>query len=136
MYIINRYEGFNNIRFGMLSQEIEERLNQKPRRFYKDKDDKFKTDAYNDFYIYYDAEGKFEAVEFNNNAILYFNEVKLFEKKYQEIELLFKNLDLEIEIDDVGFTSYKLGIGVYAPFKYENNAIIESIIIFKKGYYD
>lgn len=135
MYIINRYEGFNDIRFGMLSQEIEERLKLSPRRFYKDKEDKFETDAYNDFFIYYDAEGKCEAVEFNNNAILFLNEINLFEESYQKIEQLIKKADLEIEIDDVGFTSNKLGIGVYAPFKYETNAIIESIIIFRRGYY-
>lgn len=135
MYIIKTYEGFNDLRFGMSSKEIEEILKQPPRKFYKNKDDKHATDAYDDFFVYYDPKGKCEAVEFNNGAELFLDTVSLFQKNYHEIEQMIKQMDAQIEVDELGFTSNKLGIGIYAPFKHDVNAAIESIIVFKRGYY-
>ena len=42
----------------------------------------------------------------------------------------------DIEEDNTGFTEYKYGIGVYAPDKDEDVCYPESVIVFKKGYYD
>ena len=42
----------------------------------------------------------------------------------------------DIEEDNTGFTEYKYGIGVYAPDKDETVCYPESVIVFKKGYYD
>jgi len=45
--------------------------------------------------------------------------------------------DSDIEQTDDSLTSYKLGIGVYAPDADENpNLPPESVIAFEKGYYD
>lgn len=35
------------------------------------------------------------------------------------------------EFDDLGFTSYKYGIGIYALYD-----AVEAVIVFEKGYYD
>jgi hypothetical protein len=136
MYVIDSYQGFNDINFGLSSQEIEAKLKKKPRKILKQINDKYETDAYDDFYVYYDEMGKCEAVEFNNNSELIFNQINLLKKNYHDVEKLLSSLDFNIEIDDVGFTSYKYGIGVYAPYKSELNAKIESVIIFRRGYYD
>ncbi|MBR3771804.1 MAG: hypothetical protein IKL07_06010, partial [Clostridium sp.] len=98
--------------------------------------DKIETDVYDDFYVYYDENGKCEAIEFMNNAELIFEQISLFQKNYSDIETIFRNMDSDIEIDAVGFNSNKFGIGVYAPNKDDCNSKIESIIIYKQGYYD
>lgn len=134
--MINPYKGFNDIEFGLSPREIEKKLKKRPRKVLKQNYDKYETDAYDDLYIYYDEEGKCEAVEFNCGAKLIFNKAKIFEKSYQDIESFIGNMDPDIEIDEVGFTSYKFGIGVYAPYKSEINSKVESVIIFKRGYYD
>lgn len=135
MYLINSYKGFNDIEFGLSSQEIEEKLEKKPRKILKQINDEYETDAYDDFYVYYGEGGKCEAVEFNSNAKLIFNQTNIFEKSYHDIENFFGSIDPNLEIDEIGFTSYKFGIGVYAPYKSELNSKIESVIIFKRGYY-
>lgn len=136
MYEIKPYQGFNDIRFGCVSTEIEKYMKVNPRKVKKSPYDKCETDVYNDFYVYYDEHGKCEAIEFTNNAELIFNQNSLFDKKYIDIETIFRNMDSNIEIDEVGFNSNKFGIGVYAPNKDDCNSKIESVIIFKQGYYE
>lgn len=62
--------------------------------------------------------------------------ISFFDKKYIDVEIAFRNIDSDIEIDEVGFNSNKFGIGVYAPNKDDSDSEIESVIIFRKGYYD
>lgn len=56
----------------------------------------------------------------------------IFTGTYDEICGLFD----DIEEDNTGFTEYKYGIGVYAPDKDETVCYPESVIVFKKEYYD
>ena len=136
MYEIKSYQGFNDIKFGCESTQIEEFMKVKPRKIKKNPYDKSETDGYDDFYVYYDENGKCEAIEFMNNAELIFEHISIFQKNYIDIETIFRNMDAHIEIDEVGFNSNKFGIGVYAPNKDDCNSKIESVIIFKQGYYD
>ena len=136
MYIIKPYQGFDNIKFGCESFEIEEYMKVKPSKFQKNPNDINKTDMYEDFFVYYDKDGKCEAIEFNDNAELIFEHISFFDKNYVDVEMEFRNIDSDIEIDEVGFNSNKFGIGVYAPDKNECNSKIESVIIFRQGYYN
>ncbi len=136
MYEIIPYQGFNEIKFGYDTFQIEEYMQVKPSKFMKSPYDTSETDMYNDFFVYYDDAGKCEAIEFNCNAEIVFGQIVFFDEKYIDIEKKFKILDENLEIDDVGFNSNKYGIGVYAPNKEDINAEIESVIIFKRGYYD
>lgn len=63
--------------------------------------------------------------------------IKLLNLSYELVEEQLAEWDDELEITTTGFTSYKFGIGAYAPGK-DNvlNETIESVIVFKKGYYD
>lgn len=38
--------------------------------------------------------------------------------------------------DEDGFTSFNLGIGIYAPKDESNTKVVESIILFREGYYN
>lgn len=136
MYEIKPYQGFNDIKFGCSSFEIEEYMRVRPDKFKKSPYDINETDAYNDFFVYYDMDGKCEAIEFNGNAEVIFKNISFFDKKYIDVEKIFRSIDPAIEIDEVGFNSNKYGIGVYAPDKNDCNSNIESVIIFRQGYYD
>lgn len=136
MYEIKSYQGFNEIKFGFESYEIEEYMKVKPSKFKKSPNDINETEAYDDFFVYYDIDGKCEAIEFNSSAELFFEGISFFDKKYVDLEIAFKNMDSEIEIDEVGFNSNKYGIGVYVPNKDDCNSTIESVIIYRQGYYD
>ena len=136
MYRIKSYQGVNDIKFGFDRFQIEEYMKIKPIKFRKSPYDKSETDMYEDLFVYYDDDGKCEAIEFNSNAELVFGKISFFDKSYADIEKEFRNIDADIEIDDVGFNSIKYGIGIYAPNKEDSDSKIESVIIFKQGYYD
>ena len=70
-----------------------------------------------DFFVYYDKDGKCQAIEFNSNADVIFRNISFFGVKYVDVENAFRNIDSDIEIDEVGFNSNKFGIGVYAQIK-------------------
>ena len=108
----------------------------KPCKFKKSPYDINESEAYDDFFVYYDIDGKCEAIEFNSSAELFFEGISFFDKKYVDLEIAFKNMDSDIEIDEVGFNSNKYGIGVYVPNKDDCNSTIESVIIYRQGYYD
>ena len=63
MYEIKPYQGFNDIKFGCESFEIEEHMKVKPSKFKKGPYDISETDAYDDFFVYYDIDGKCEAID-------------------------------------------------------------------------
>jgi len=136
MYKIHSYQGFNDIKFGFTSAEVERCMGVKPSdKFKKHANDKFETDMYQDFFVYYDDVGRCEAVEFFDNAELMFGDISFFDKMNDELEAIFKVLDGELMIDSDGFTSHKFGIGVYVPYKEDKDATVEAVIIFKQKYY-
>jgi hypothetical protein len=134
---VNPYIGAEPIIFGMTSDQIESVIGVKARKFKKSPYSETLTDAFEYFHVYYKSNGECEAIEFFQFADLVFNGDYLIGKPYQEVESLFKSIDNRIEINDCGFTSYKFGIGIYAPFSEEEpNEPVEGVIVFEKGYYD
>lgn len=133
-YIIRPYKGVGNITFGMTSKEIEMCIKEHPEKFMKSKNDLYMTDMYQDFFVYYKVSGECEAIEFINHAQVLFQDIPLFQYSYDQVETMFKRIDTELQIDNDGFVSYKYGVGIYAPYKEDN--LIESIIVFERGYYD
>ena len=67
----------------------------------------------------------------------FFDNVDLLKMKYVDLVSFFIRLDPRLEIDYNGFTSKKYGIGGSTTDDPEDsNSTTESIIIFKRGYYD
>lgn len=136
-FSIEPYVGVGKILLGMTSQQIEDILSAKPRKFKKFSDDEFETDAFDMCYIYYKSTGICEAIEFFKPAIVTFSGIDLLGKSYVDVKNLFLSLDEDIECEDSGLTSYKYGIGIYAPFATEEPLEpAEGVIIFENGYYD
>lgn len=135
-HIIIPYLGTEQIKFGMTSKEIQSVLGELKDSFYKNQGDAFKTDEFQDLFVYYKAPGVCEAIEFYGNADLIFNNISFFCSTYRQLKEIFLDLDDALEVDIDGFTSYKYGLGVYAPYADEEGGDIESVIIFEKNYYD
>ena len=134
--IIKPYKGAGQVNFGMTRDEVAFTLRETPESFKKSEEDLFETDAFSSCFVYYKEPGICEAIEFIEPAKIKFIDVSLFEIPYREIEAYFLKQDKDIEIDESGFTSYKFGVGIYAPLAYDSpDDRIESVIIFEKGYY-
>ena len=59
MYEIKSYQGFGEIKFGDESAVIEKFMKIKPSKFKKSPYDISETDAYEDFFVYYDKDGNY-----------------------------------------------------------------------------
>jgi len=134
---ITSFKGAGNLHLGMTSSEIEKIVGIAPKKFKKYIFDKFDTDAYEGFFVYFKEPGIAEAIEFNNKSTILFNEENLFGKSFGELKEYFQSIDDDLELESTGLTSNKFGIGIFAPYaESQPEDKPEGIIIFEKGYYD
>jgi hypothetical protein len=88
-------------------------------------------------FVYYDANGTVEAVELANPARVILEGRNLLDESFGKLAdfVLARDTDASLETD--GITSVKLGLGAYAPLASEDpGSPSESVIIFRRGYYD
>ena len=136
-FIIEPYVGAGKILLGMTSQQIQDVLNATPEKFKKSVKDEFETDAFECCHIYYKSPGVCEAIEFFQPAKVIFMGQTLLGKPFEIIKQLFLKYDDSVVLENAGLTSYKYGIGIYAPAAIkEPSDSIEGVIVFEKGCYD
>lgn len=138
-FVITPYKSFGNIPFGLHRNEVRMYLRDSYREFYRSHSDKVPTDFFEilGLFIYYDEDLLCEAIEVIQPANPILFSLRLLNLSYQEVEEQILEWDKEVNITKTGFTSFKLGFGAYAPNKFDfPDEISESVIIFKKGYYD
>ncbi|MFJ7936014.1 hypothetical protein [Sporosarcina sp. NPDC096371] len=140
-FVVKPYKSIGPIKLGMTKKEIRSVMPEKP------EDSHNIRGPYTDYFIksslfaYYTEEnGVCEAVEFTEPVIALFEGKQLNGIPFAEAKNWLENFDSEMTFEKyVGVTSYKLGIGLYAPKydeEHEPDAYVEAVIIFKKGYYD
>lgn len=135
---INSYVSVENIFFGEKRDEVRNKLKVSYDSFFKTDESKVETDAFDELgvHVYYDNDILVEAVELFEPSNPKHGNIELLNLPYTQILRYFKNIDSGLEEFDSGFTSFKYGIGVYAPFKDEEPHLeCESVIVFKEGYY-
>jgi hypothetical protein len=145
-FILRPYQGIDMIRFGMSRDEVRHALKDFSTNFetfnkwYKGEDKNFKdTDLYEDLgiFVYYKPDNTCEAIEMFKPAEPMLDNQCLSGLSYHELRELFEEIDGQLEIDDVGFTSHKFGVGFYFRFGDEDpDAIVEGVFVFPKGHYD
>lgn len=87
-------------------------------------------DDYGWFHAYFEND-KLCAVEFFEPCEIYFEDVQLIGTEFEVCKKLFLQKDNSLRIEDnVGFSSTKLQVGVYAPY-----GAIETVLVAKSGYY-
>jgi hypothetical protein len=128
---IDPYVGAGPILLGMSREQVRNALGNNYREFKKSQESEMPTDAFEWCHVYYKKSGICEAIEFFRpaNPVL-FGRV-LIDKPINEVIKYFQEMDEKIIIDGDGFTSNKLGIGIYAPYE-----TVEGVIVFEKGYYE
>ncbi len=134
---IESYVGVDSIKLGIKITDVRKIMNEKPDTSFNKA--KMCTDGYlkNSFQVFYKEPGVCEAIETYLPTEISFKDKKLLGEPFNKIRQWFEQEDKNIDIDDAGLTSYKLGIGLYAPAHMENpDCPIESVIVFEKGYYN
>ncbi|MEK7951728.1 hypothetical protein [Luteolibacter soli] len=87
--------------------------------------------------VFYDDDGRVEAIEFVEPGRAMLGGVDLLGMSYADLVKLITEQDPEVMIENDGFTSEKLGIGSYAPGGIgEPEDPAETVIVFPPGYYD
>ena len=119
-------ESVGNIKFWMTKQEVREKYAVKG-EFIKNDCSNNLTDDLGFCHVYYNDEGKCEAVEIFNDVEVYIGEKLLFPTTYA----VAKNVEKSLKQDDEGMISVDMSIGIYAP-----DGEMESILFGEKGYYE
>lgn len=114
----------NEITFGTERNKVRNMLGSCS-EFKKSPFSKNTADDFGSFHVFYDAENRFQAIEFFCSEV-YVNNRKIFPATIEQVKLIIPDLAVE----DSVFFSVSQSIGIYAP---ENK--IESILFGKAGYY-
>ena len=138
-YEIIPYISFGDLKLGMHRSDIRKQFNETADSFLRSEDSLAPTDAFDSsgIYVNYDSNDLCEAIEAAEPAEPIFLDKSLLNLSYLDVLEWFKQMDPDIKEDDAGFTSYKYGIGLYAPDKEEEpDKPCEGVIAFKIGYYE
>ena len=85
------------------------------------------TDDLRFCHVYYNDEGKCEAVEVFNDVEVYVGGKMIFPTSFEEA----KKIEKTLEEDEEGMLSIDMSIGIYGP-----DREMESILFGEKGYYE
>jgi hypothetical protein len=76
------------------------------------------------------------AMEFHTDVEVLFFGKNMLGQPYQEVEAFVREHDPDLQTTGDGFTSFRYGFGVYAPYAFEDEGLpVESVIVFEKGCY-
>jgi hypothetical protein len=96
-----------------------------------------------DYFYDYDAKVEYDRhertmfIEVGPKFPVVFEGQNLFDLSYQELISFFVARDPELVLEDVGFTSMKFHIAVYAPEGVQDSRVpCELVSVFVKGYYE
>jgi hypothetical protein len=146
-YTIHPYEGMGPLRLGMTRQEIRAILGEPESTFLKTPSSIYLTD----FYTKLGLQIAYKEPEICNAIHTTDGEVKpifqghsIADEPFSNLRDWFQEIDSNSQLDASGITSYKYGIGLYAPKHTwqpeegldENTDIVEGVIVFERGYYD
>ena len=130
IYNIIPFEGSEQIKLGMTTDEIKAIKGVDPERFNKACIEE-PVDLYDDLLVYYDGSKTCYQIDFTLPAQVYLNGFLITGKPMQDVLKHFSTLDDDLRFDIInGFVSLKYEIGIYA----ENmNVAVESVSVAQKG---
>lgn len=125
------YKGAGHIKLDLAREETRKTLGAF-KEFKKTKFSKNTTDDFSFCHVFYSAQNKIDAVEFFDETEFLFKGKNLFSLSFSELKSFLKNNTIDFQEDDSGLRSDDIGLSVYSPDKGK----IETIFIYKRGYYD
>lgn len=127
-YTIIPLKGTEELKFGSTRDFIKSEFSELYEGTFKREDNE--VDDYGFFHAYFDN-NKLCAVEFFEPCKIYFESFQLMGQNSEKCKSLFMQYDKDLSVEEnVGFTSVKLQIGVYAPY-----GKTEAVLVAKDGYY-
>lgn len=140
--IIKPFEKVGELKFGMDRNWINNRLNNKFEPIFEKTlgGVEFVTDHYDNLGVmlgYFTKDFKLSYVVLSDPCEAIFEGEDLLAKTYSECLEFMKQFDSDIEEEEyVGFTSYKLGIAIYAPNATDDpDCNIEAVTVGEIGYF-
>lgn len=132
------YMGVGPLRLGMTKHEVQSLFAGQARSFRKVPDERVPSDLVdNSVCVYYDEEGRAEAIELAAPQEPTLAGRKLLGRPFSEVRAWLQILDSDLEVDASGAQSRRVGISVYAPGANKDpDQPIEGAMIFRRGYYD
>jgi len=125
------YNKVGNITFQLTRDAVRKILGEF-KEFKKSKSSKKTADDFKFCHVFYDKDDKVEAVEFFEENELVYEEKNLFSMSYNELMQLVKEKRFDYKEDGPGVIIEDLGIAACTPGKRR----IESILVYRKGYYE
>lgn len=123
------YENVGIVKFNSERVEVRKSLGNFS-EFRKTKFSKNTTDDFRFLHVIYDENNKVEAIEFFKESKLVLNGKNLFDFSYEELKSYLN--DSNSKEDDFSYTSNKFGL----TFSKGDDGKVESILAFRKGYWD
>jgi hypothetical protein len=138
-YVIDPLRGVGAIKFGMTPEEVRSRMRSDFESFKRTPQVSFPSDYFptEGTFFYYDASGSLEAIEFAPPARPTVNGLDLFSLTFGQAVAKLAVLDDSVKEDVDGAIAHRLGVSLWAPSaKHDRNAPVESVLAFRRGYYD
>lgn len=131
------YVGVGPINFGMSRTDVRNQLGVPVETFMKTKDSTAPTDSFDELgiHVFYDAQDACEAVEFWRSGPT-FRGTNMLKERFAKIAAWLAAIDPGIQSNSSGLTSPAFGFGLYAESPDETSSVIDSVIVFRRGYYD
>jgi hypothetical protein len=132
------YVGAGPIRLGMPISQVRSLLGD-PTPFRKSSESRTPADAFDrvGIHVHYDEAGTAEAIEFMTPCNPTLEQEVILGRPFSELLQWIARMDPEVQTDEGGLTSLRLGIGFYADGVNKISSIpVEGVIVFRKGYYD
>lgn len=130
------YKSIGTVNFGMQREEVREKFGDYS-EFKKTKLSKNTTDDFGFMHAYYDDNNILEAVECFGEAKIMLHNVNIMALNIKQLKLFFQDKSIEYITDESGLNADSIGISAYIPnIKNEKEAKVETLLIFRKGYYD
>lgn len=135
---IRSHQGVGAVEFGMTVIEVREALRSSYESFKRTPQSTHPCDFFEGLgcFVYYNENGRVEAVEFVEPASPMFGDLSLLSIGFQALKKKIEEVDAEVSIESDGFTSLGVGIGGWTPDGDDPQMPLESIIVFVSGYYD
>lgn len=137
-YDITPHVGVGPLKLGMTRDDVRTTLGSEVTTF-GESDGGMPIDAFNDLgvHAHYRPPGILEAIQLWGPASPTLDGQPLLKRPFREIRDWVRSQDPDVEIEDDGLTSKKLGIASYAPSaKKSPRTPPEGVFVFEPGYYE
>ncbi len=138
-YTIIPNEGVGSVRFNMSADEARAAIGLDYQSFKRSPLSASESDYFAEAatFFYYDADRKLEAIEFAPAVQPRLGGTELFGLNFKECSAYLAQLDEDVELEEDGAVAYRVGVSIYAPLAKDDEAApVESVLVFRAGYYD